>query len=178
MTAAFSPASQTLAKPGTVTFTLMVHNTGNSEDAYTATIVGTNGPVSANLIDLAGSRAESTVVLTFDQALDAITAVNPRNYQIIAPGGRKVRVKSAVYDPASRTVALDPSQRINIHHRYILIVDGASAGSITNAAGQFLNSKAEDPGSNYRTSLTWRNLVLDPPWPKAARPAKTPSRRR
>jgi hypothetical protein len=73
---------------------------------------------------------------------------------------------------------LNPSQRINIHHRYILIVNGASAGSITNAAGQLLNSKAEDPGSNYRTSLTWRNLVLDPPWPKAARPATTHSRRR
>ena len=41
MTAEFSPASQILSKPGTATFFLMVYNTGNSEDSYSATIMGT-----------------------------------------------------------------------------------------------------------------------------------------
>jgi len=243
MTAAFSPASQTLSKPGTASFTLMVHNTGNSEDAYSATIVGTNGPLTASLIGLDGSPTQSiavfrlpalstgaimlqadlsklgtgtvmvevrsltdgsiattsmasvaagpavtiigpqvatverygyhmmptTLVLTFDQALDAIAADDPDNYQIIGPCGRKIRVKSAEYDPSTETVTLKPSQRINIHHRYTLIVDGASPGSITNTTGQFLDSRDGGPGSNYTTPLTWRNLVLDSPRPKATR---------
>jgi hypothetical protein len=59
LTAEFSPASQTLSAPGMATFTLLVHNTGNTEDTYSATIVGTNGPVTATLIGLDGSPTQS-----------------------------------------------------------------------------------------------------------------------
>ena len=59
MTAAFSPASQTLSQPGMATFLLMVHNTGNTEDSYSATIMGTNGPVTATLVGLDGSPTQS-----------------------------------------------------------------------------------------------------------------------
>ncbi len=244
MTAAFNPASQTLAKPGTASFLLMVHNTGNSQDSYSATVVGTNGPVAATLIGLDGSPTQSipvfilpglstgailvqadlgafgtgavtvevksltngaitatqtatvgfvsvngpqvtgverfgyhmmptTLVLTFDEALDATTADNSRNYQIIGPGGRTIRVKSAVYDQTTQTVTLRPSQRINIHDKYTLVVDGKSVGGISNTEGQLLDSNAGGPGSDFRTSLTWRNLVLDPPLPKTSTPSRT-----
>ena len=59
MTAEFSPASQTLSSPGTATFLLMVQNTGNTEDSYSATIIGANGPVTATLIGLDGSPTQS-----------------------------------------------------------------------------------------------------------------------
>ena len=59
MTAEFSPASQTLSSPGTATFLLMVQNTGNTEDSYSATIMGTNGPVTATLVGLDGSPTQS-----------------------------------------------------------------------------------------------------------------------
>ncbi len=59
MTAEFSPASQTLSSPGMATFLLMVHNTGNAEDSYSATIMGTNGPVTATLVGLDGSPTQS-----------------------------------------------------------------------------------------------------------------------
>src|SRR3954454_20706942 len=52
MTAEFSPAAQTLSQPGMATFLLMVHNTGNTEDSYTAAIIGVNGPVTASLVGL------------------------------------------------------------------------------------------------------------------------------
>ncbi len=241
MTAAFSPASQTLSEPGTASFLLMVHNAGNAQDSYTATNVGTSGPITATLAGLGGSPTLSipefilpglsigailvdadllapangtvtvevksltngsiaavatasvnlnataksgprvtevqrfgyhmmptTLLLTFDQALDATTADDPRNYQIIGPGGRPIRVKSAVYNASNDTVTLRPSERINVHHRYTLVVDGESAGSLANSQGRLLDSVNGSIGSNYRTSLTWRNLVLDPPWPKAA----------
>jgi hypothetical protein len=63
MTAEFSPAMQTLSAPGTATFLLMVHNTGNTEDSYSATIMGANGPVTATLIGLDGSPTQSIPTL-------------------------------------------------------------------------------------------------------------------
>jgi hypothetical protein len=51
LAADFSPASQVLPIPGTSDFLLEVHNTGNQLDSYTATITGTNGPVTASLVN-------------------------------------------------------------------------------------------------------------------------------
>ncbi len=68
-----------------------------------------------------------------------------------------------MYDPPNYTVTLHPSQRINIHHRYTLVVDGKSPGGISSTEGQLLDSTNGGPGSNYRNPLTWRNLVLNPP---------------
>lgn len=59
MTAEFSPATQTLSSPGMATFLLMVQNTGNTEDSYSATIVGENGPVTATLVGLDGSPTQA-----------------------------------------------------------------------------------------------------------------------
>jgi uncharacterized membrane protein len=59
MTASFSPATQVLAVPGSSSFLLQVNNTGNTEDAYTATITGTNGPVSATLTGLDGQPTQT-----------------------------------------------------------------------------------------------------------------------
>jgi uncharacterized repeat protein (TIGR01451 family) len=59
MTAEFSPATQVLPVPGTSSFLLLVHNTGNTEDSYTATITGTNGPVRASLDGLNGQPTQT-----------------------------------------------------------------------------------------------------------------------
>ena len=252
MTAEFGPASQSLSQPGMATFLLMVHNTGNTEDSYSATIMGTNGPVAANLIGPDGLPTQAislfrvpglstaaielqvslaavgkgtvtvmvqslsdaavsaspvaaviiaptitksispdgpqvtqvqrfgvhmmptSLVVTFDQALDPATAQDARDYRIIGPAGRTIRVKSAVYDPTTLTVTLHPARRINIHHRYELIVDGSTPGGIKNASGQLLDGHdTGEPGSDYRTPITWRNLVLDPRGPKATHQSGT-----
>ena len=235
VTAAFTPATQTMSKPGMATFVLTVNNTGNTTDSYTATITGENGPITASLVGLDGSPTQSipvfylpglstgaielevngaeigrgtvnvlvqslsnsamtatatatlvvgstsvaplpgpqvvsvdrygyhemptTLVLTFDQVLDAVTADDAKNYVIIGPHGRRIRVKSAVYDPANDTVTLHPSRRISVHYKYKLIVDGARVGGVANSQGTLLDGKSDgDPGSNYHTTLTWRNL--------------------
>ena len=44
----------TLSQPGAATFVLTVRNTGNVEDEYTATITGTDGPITASLVGLDG----------------------------------------------------------------------------------------------------------------------------
>ena len=109
----------------------------------------------------------TTLVLTFDQALDAITAEDANDYRVIGPAGGQIGIKSAVYDPAALSVTLHPTQRIDIHYTYTLIVDGTAPGGLRNIQGQLLDG-ADDgrPGSDYRGPLTWRNLVLDPPAPR------------
>jgi hypothetical protein len=258
MTAAFSPASHTLSKPGMATFLLMVHNTGNTQDSYSATIMGTNGPIKATLVGLDGSPAQSiptfilpglstgaielqadlsavgqgavtvrvqsltntgitasplatvllssppppppppppsdgpritkvlrygyhwmptTLVLYFNQALDPATAQDGRDYRIIGPEGGRISVNSAVYDPGTLTVTLHPSQRINIHYPYELIVNGAAPHGVTNTRGQLLDgADTGKPGSDYKTSLTWRNLVFGQPTPTSGTSKKSTNR--
>src|SRR5262249_9154505 len=62
MTAELSPATQVLPVPGTSSFVLLVHNTGNTEDSYTATITGSAGPITASLTGLDGSPAQTIPV--------------------------------------------------------------------------------------------------------------------
>ena len=59
LAAQFSSPAQILLAPGNATFTLLVNNTGNTEDAYTAFIVGTTGPVTASFIGLDGLPTQS-----------------------------------------------------------------------------------------------------------------------
>ena len=60
ITAEFDPADTLeLSEPGAVAFLLMVRNTGNTEDAYTAAITGTSGPVAASLKGLDGQPSQS-----------------------------------------------------------------------------------------------------------------------
>ena len=59
LTAQFSSPAQRLVAPGNATFTLLVNNTGNTEDAYTVFIAGTTGPVTASLIDQGGLPTQS-----------------------------------------------------------------------------------------------------------------------
>jgi hypothetical protein len=237
MTAQFSPSTQQVAAPGTGTFLLKVNNTGNQEDSYSATIVGTSGPVTASLLGLAGLPTQSialfrlpalstgaialeanvsgaghatvtvmvkslstgqestvvatigaqslvadgpkivlvqrygihmsptTIVLTFDQALDPVRAENVHEYHITDDRGHTVPIKSAVYDSATNTVTLHPKYRINLHLRYKLTVDGASPKGLLGSSGLLLDGKNTGrPGSNYEGTISWRSLVLPPNW--------------
>ncbi len=244
MTAEFSPATQTLSAPGTATFLLMVHNTGNTEDSYSATIIGANGPVTATLVGLDGSPTQSiptfilpglstgaielqvdlsavgtgtvtvqvksltkaetaspdavtilnpvpvqpqpkpsptptagpqvvkvqrygyhamptTLVLTFDQALDPATAEDVHNYRIVGLHGRRIKILRAVYNATLQTVTLHPAQRLSIHHPYEVTVIGTGLKGLTNVQGQFLDeTDSSQTGGDYHLKLTWRELVL------------------
>ncbi len=126
--------------------------------------IDADGPKVVSVLRYGYHMMPTSLVLTFDQALDATTAQVPKDYRIIGPAGRTITIKKAVYDSASLTVTLHPEQRISIHHRYTLIVDGTAPHGLTNTRGQLLDGADHgQPDSDYRASLTWRNLVLDPP---------------
>ena len=54
LAAHFDPVVNMLAVFGTADFILLVENTGNTEDAYTATITGTTGAITASLVGIDG----------------------------------------------------------------------------------------------------------------------------
>ena len=111
--------------------------------------------------------APTTIVLDFNQALDPTTAQDAKDYRIIDPHGHVIRIKSAVYNAANQTVTLRPSQRINVHYKYELIVNGRAPGGITNVNGQLLDgNNSGGSGSNFVAPVTWRNLVVSRPYPK------------
>jgi hypothetical protein len=126
-----------------------------------------------------GIHMQPTVlVVTFSEGLDPATAQDPGNYKILDPSGRPVGIASAVYDASTRTVTLKLRGRINLHHTYTLTVMGDGTGCVADTRGVRLDGLDNGlPGSNYTTSLTWRNVV----WPaspagksshhRAARPA-------
>jgi hypothetical protein len=105
----------------------------------------------------------TSLVLTFDQALDPASAVSLNNYRLVDPNGRSVRIRSAVFDAKTNTVTLRPADRINLHHTYHLTVIGTGPGGVRNAQGLLLDgTDAGTPDSDYKCSLTWRNVVLTP----------------
>jgi hypothetical protein len=59
VTAQFQQPTQVLPVPGTSDFLLLVNNTGNLQDSYSATITGTTGPVTASLTGLDGNPTRS-----------------------------------------------------------------------------------------------------------------------
>ena len=59
LAAHFDPAVKDLSIPGTAEFLLLVNNTGNTEDSYTATISATDGPITASLVGLDGHPTQT-----------------------------------------------------------------------------------------------------------------------
>jgi streptogramin lyase len=102
----------------------------------------------------------TTLVLSFDQALDPASAQNTAAYQIVAPNGKTIAVNSAVYNASTGTVTLSPAQRLNLHHPYRLVVKGTGPNAVTNTDGQPLDgAHTGKPGSDYSTEVTVANWV-------------------
>ena len=157
------------------THTISAAYTGDSSFAASAVaspLVEMVNPVASPAGD--GPRVESVkrfgihmqptvLAVSFSQALDQASAVNLRNYRIIGPAGRSVRIRSAVLDAATNTVTLRPAHRINLHHTYQLTLVGIGATGIQNTQGELLDgADTGSADSNYTGSLTWRNVVFTP----------------
>ena len=70
LSASLDPAVVDLAAPGTKDFLIKVKNTGNVEDAYSATISQVTGPVSASLQGLDGNPAQTIPVFRLPALAD------------------------------------------------------------------------------------------------------------
>jgi hypothetical protein len=108
----------------------------------------------------------TTLVLTFDQALDPTTAQNVKNYRLVGPGGRSIAIRSAVYDAAARTVTLRPVTRLSLQRSYTLTINGTSSTGVRSSAGQLLDgARTGRPGNDHKTAVLGKHLVIPKPSP-------------
>ncbi len=119
-----------------------------------------DGPTVVRLGRFGFHSRPTTLVLTFDQALDPASAQNPLNYSITNSRGRSIRVASVVYDPSALTVTIAPAQRLNLHQLYRLTVNGTAPSGVTNTAGNLLDGALNGvPGSDYVAAVSGRSLA-------------------
>jgi hypothetical protein len=103
----------------------------------------------------------TSLVIQFDEALDAASAQNVRSYTIIGPGGRKVAIASAIYDANTRSVTLSPASRLNVHYAYHLIVHGTGSDAIKDEVGDAIDGANDGTaGTDYQTKITAADLVI------------------
>ncbi len=129
---------------------------------------GTDGPRIVAVQRFGIHTMPTTVVLKFDAPLGAASR-NIKNYLITDSGGTRVAVRSAVYNAAAHTVTLHTARRISIHHPYKLVIRGTGPDGLSDGANRLLDGQGTGrPGSDYSTTLTWRNLIL-PAWYRRAK---------
>ena len=146
--------------PGSHSFSAVFSGSGTVSASTSSLVVSTDGPLVTGLRRYGFHAQPTYLLLNFNGPLDPTSAQNPLNYQILGPGGHGITVVSAIYDPATQTVTLVPAERLNIHWKYSLTVNGAAPSGLTNPSGVPLDGSGKGQvGSNYVTSITRRNLV-------------------
>jgi len=129
-----------------------------------------HAPTVTGLIRTGFHMRPTILVLTFDAPLDPLQARKVGHYRIVTLGGpgrggsragHVIGVRAAVYDPATLTVTLFPTERLDIHNRYRLRVKGTAKHGLTGVAGVPLDGKGDGiPGSDFEAVITWRTLVM------------------
>jgi diphthamide synthase (EF-2-diphthine--ammonia ligase) len=173
---------------GVHSFNAVFSDDGNFSTSESSLVISTDGPQVTSVLRY-GFHAQPTYLLIgFDGPLDSTSAQNPSNYHIIAPGGHRIKLTSAIYDSRTQTVTIVPSSRLNLHWRYNLTINGMAPSGLTNPSGDLLDGAGNgQPGSDYVTSITWGKLagtarklptlrLVDPPNPHP-RHAQTSSHR-
>ncbi|WP_168189463.1 beta strand repeat-containing protein [Paludisphaera borealis] len=139
-----------------------VYSGGGTTSASNASLViNSSGPQVVGLSRYGFHYSATTLILNFNSPLDPAAAQAVSNYQITGSNGRGIAVSRAVYDASSWTVTLYPSQRLNLHWTYTLVVNGKTPNGLTGASGIPLDGSGQDqPGTNFTTSITWKALAV------------------
>jgi hypothetical protein len=108
-------------------------------------------------------KQPTTLVFTFSTAMDPARAQDVRNYLILNPARHEIPIRSAVYDPATKTVTLRPRRRINLHATYYVAINAIGAGGVADTQAVRLDGYgAGQAGNDYVSPLNQKNLVLTP----------------
>jgi lysophospholipase L1-like esterase len=148
-----------------------IHLTSQEYEAWAALIQNTLGqmlgsaapPTVANVgVDRVGGRVKD-IRLTFNEAMDPNSTANPGNYTLLQLAPRPnpvgtsfasaVRNVVAQYDPVHWTVTLNLPRSTPPNAHYVLIANGLGPSAITSASGVALAGPADQPGTNYQTSI-------------------------
>jgi hypothetical protein len=169
--------------PGSHTFTALFTGDGTTSASTTAVTTSTANPMVAQVARYGFHQQPTYVVLTFSAPLDPATAQDVANYSLVGPLGHHgvasyaVGIESAVYNPATNTVTLTFQGHWNVHWKWRLTVNGATAGGVKGVSGAPLHgsgggSTAQAVGSNFVTTISMPALAGPArKRPSAVRPA-------
>jgi hypothetical protein len=142
-------------------------NFAPSDSNTVVVVVGNlNGP-RVDHVDRFGIHMQPTsLLIVFDEALEAASATTLSNYRIVARGrdgkfGTRddiaIKLKSAVYDATAHAVTLSPARRLPLSRKFRLTV----RGTIADELGTPLDGKGNGTnGSDYVTTISRDNLVI------------------
>jgi hypothetical protein len=133
--------------------------TSSASDAGQFTYV-VDGPQVTNVLRYGFHAQPTSLVISFNAALDPAPAQKASNYLIVGPGGKRIRVRSAIYNSATDAVTLVLAQRLNLTKTYRLTINGTAPSGLTDTDGLLLDGAGTgEPGSNFVTSITRGNLA-------------------
>ena len=128
--------------------------------------VTSDGPQVTSVLHFGNHAQKSYLLIYFNGPLDPAPAENTANYTIVGPvnkhghGSRRIKVGSAIYDPATNSVTLRLIKRLNVNKCYILTIDATTPTGVTNPSGMLLDGAGTGrPGSNYVTMITRKNFA-------------------
>ena len=139
---------------------ILTRSTSNSVSLVVAPAPG-DGPTVVRLARFGFHSLPTTLVLTFDKALDSASAQNPLNYTLTNARGRSFRIASVTYNPSALTVTISPATRLNVHQSYHLTVIGTPPAGVTDTSGNLLDGDLTgEPGSDYLATVSASDLVI------------------
>ncbi|WP_435021367.1 Ig-like domain-containing protein [Tundrisphaera sp. TA3] len=105
-----------------------------------------------------GFHAQPTsFYVQFNTALDPASAVDLSNYVLVSAGrdgrfgtrdDRRIVLRSATYDPATRSVSLTTGTRINLNGKYQLTLRGSGANPLRGATGLAVDGNGDGIGGD------------------------------
>jgi hypothetical protein len=142
----------------------------------------TIGPAVVSVEWLGNHSTSTTIVLQFNQSLDAGPAQTKSNYTILTrglhgqfgKGSKHIALKSAIYNAASHTVTLRASRPLKVGQRYQLTLEAAVPGGLVDNVGIMLDAASlGGQGTNFVAPLDRHDFVLNLLGPSAkARPER------
>jgi uncharacterized repeat protein (TIGR01451 family) len=115
-------------------------------------------------------RRPTTLVLTFDDALDPARAVDQANYRLLDGGrdgrfgtrdDRDIPVRGLSYDPILHAVTIRPTHLLSLKQRYRLTVSGAAPGGVSDEFGNLLDGQGTgQAGSDFVRIVRRHDLVI------------------
>ena len=146
--------------PGPQFFSAGFSSDGTSSSSGSALTVQTDGPQVTSVLRYGYHFQPTLLVISFNGPITAASAQDVSNYKIVGLDGHRIKIKSAVYDAATNRVILKPAQRLSIHHKYTLTINGTSSSGVASPTGLLLDgARTGHPGSKYVASVTGRNLA-------------------
>jgi hypothetical protein len=159
-----SPTTITAVSPaesaGAVNVMVVTYGGSSSPSPGSQFVYIVSGPQVSYVVRYGYHNQPTYLVINFAGGLDTTSAERASNYTITAPNGKRIRVRSAVYNISTASVTLALAQRLNLPKTYRLTINGIPTSGLKNPQGIYLDGAGNgSSGTDYVTTITRANLA-------------------